>query len=67
MSYGPDFLANYFQAASYVDKIFTGANPGDLPVERPRKFQLVINIKTAKALGLTMPPSLLIQAEQVIE
>jgi putative ABC transport system substrate-binding protein len=67
MSYGPDFLANYFRAASYVDKIFTGANPGDLPVERPRKFQLVINIKTAKALGLTMPPSLLIQAEQVIE
>jgi putative ABC transport system substrate-binding protein len=67
MSYGANFPALFQRAAEYVDKILRGAKPSDLPVEQPTKFDLVINLKTAKALGLEIPHNLLVTADEVIE
>jgi ABC-type uncharacterized transport system substrate-binding protein len=67
MAYGPDFAALYPRIASYIDRIFKGTSPTEMPIEEPTKFEFVINLKTAKALGLTIPQSLLGRADEVIQ
>jgi putative ABC transport system substrate-binding protein len=67
MSYGVDYVDQFRQVASYVDRILRGANPAELPVQAPTKYETILNLKTAKALGLTVPPGLLVAADEVIE
>jgi len=65
--YTPDAAESYLRAATFVDKILKGAKPADLPVEQPTKFELIFNLKTAKAIGLSIPQSLLVRADQIIQ
>ena len=67
LSYGPDLVETYRRAASYVDRILRGEKPGDLPVQFPTKFEMVVNLKTAQALGLAVPPSILLRADEQVE
>ena len=67
LSYGVDFVDNFRRAATYVDRILRGEKPGDLPVQFPTKLEMVLNLKTANALGLAMPPSILLRADEVID
>ena len=67
LSYGPDVVDIWRRAASYVDRVLRGAKPGDLPVQFPVKYEMAVNLKTAKALGLTVPQSMLLRADEVIE
>ena len=67
LSYGPDTVGNYRGAAAYVDRILRGEKPGDLPVQFPTKFEMAVNLKTAKGLGLAVPPSILLRATEVVE
>jgi putative ABC transport system substrate-binding protein len=67
LSYGPSYVELFRRSADYVDKILRGTSPGDIPVEQPTKFELVINLKTAKALGLTVPETFLLRADEIIE
>ena len=67
LTYGPDRVDTFRRAATYVDRILRGAKPGDLPVQFPTKYEMVVNLKTAKALGLTVPQSILLSADEVIE
>ena len=67
MTYGPNLLATFRRLGYFVDKVVKGAKPGDVPVERPTQFELLVNLKTARALGITVPPSILLRADRVIE
>jgi putative ABC transport system substrate-binding protein len=67
LSYGPDQIDTYRRSATYVDRILRGEKPGDLPVQFPTKFEMVVNLETAKALGLAVPPSIMLRADEVIE